>query len=58
MRLAVLFVFAARPALAHHEVVAAASMLPVYFGLAAIAVAGVGAARVRLARIWRGWWRR
>ena len=45
-----LFALLATPALAHHEVVVATSMLPVMGGLAVIAVAGMTALR--------DWWRK
>ena len=51
--LAFLLAMPATPALAHHEVVAVASLLPLYFGLAAIAVAGLGAARGWIADVVR-----
>ena len=53
--LVLLMAMVATPAFAHHEVVAVASLLPLYFGLAAIAVAGLGAARGWIADAVRRW---
>lgn len=49
--LAPILIIAATPALAHHEVIVATSMVPTMLGLATIASVGLGA-------LWRKWRRK
>ncbi len=46
--LAVLFIFAASPAFAHHEVVMTTSFLPFVVGLAMIVISGLAGLRQRI----------
>lgn len=49
-RVVVLFILVATPASAHHEMVVAASVAPLAWGMVTITIAGLAAWRRRMAR--------